>query len=176
MDEITRSLKSFSEAIDGTFSTLATKATTGIATGLKAAVPLPRPPAARQPLNGGAAAARPAPQITDEEREAAQKRSDAALAALDQGYFSQSFDPLAHELAALAEDAKQDDVDAVVERLTAAVDVSGQGHGVAAPLACRRAHRARAHAVWSCCFALARTCHAHCLRARHAARRLMPTS
>ncbi|KAI8472247.1 MAG: hypothetical protein J3K34DRAFT_519870 [Monoraphidium minutum] len=117
MDEITRSLKSFSEAIDGKFTELASKATTGLAAGLK--------PAPRLPSRAAAPAAPPPPRPppTDAEREAAEAKSDAALAGLDAGYFSQGFDPLAHELAALDGGAKQDDVDAVVERLTAAVDV-----------------------------------------------------
>lgn len=126
MDEVTRSLKSFSAAIDGTFSTLASKATTGIATGLQKAVPRPARAPDAPGRAGAVSPAAPAPQVSQEEREAAQKRSDAALAALGQGYFSQGFDPLAHELSLLPEDAKQDDIDGVVERLTAAVDVSAR--------------------------------------------------
>jgi hypothetical protein len=58
-----------------------------------------------------------------EERAAAEQRADAVLEQLPQGYFRQEFDALEFELLQLSEDSKQDDVDVVVERLTAAVEV-----------------------------------------------------
>lgn len=132
MDEITRSLKSFSEAIDisSTFSSFTSKAA-------KSTKPLRPGTDGRQSPYCGAAQGGDSGSIgtsvLDENREAALKRAELALQQLDQGYFSQAFDPLAHELSQLAEDSKQDDVDAVVERLTAAVDVSAWQH-IALPL------------------------------------------
>lgn len=58
-----------------------------------------------------------------EEREAAKKRGEEILQQLPPGYFQSSFDALKHELCQLGPDAKQDDVDVVVDRLTAAMEV-----------------------------------------------------
>jgi hypothetical protein len=58
-----------------------------------------------------------------EEREAAKKRGEEILQQLPPGYFQSSFDALKHELCQLGPDARQDDVDVVVDRLTAAMEV-----------------------------------------------------
>lgn len=58
-----------------------------------------------------------------EERAAATKRADLVLEQLPPGYYIKGFDALEFELLQLDDDCKQDDVDAVVERLTMAVEV-----------------------------------------------------
>jgi hypothetical protein len=60
-----------------------------------------------------------------EEREAARKRGEEILQQLAPGYFDGGFDALKHELCQLGPDAKQDDIDIVVDRLTAAMEVGG---------------------------------------------------
>ena len=58
-----------------------------------------------------------------QEKEAAAKRAEQILQQLYSGYFDKAFDPLAYELGQMTDDSKQDDIDATVERLTAAVEV-----------------------------------------------------
>lgn len=58
-----------------------------------------------------------------EEREAAKRRGEEILQQLPPGYFDSSFDGLKHELCQMGADAKQDDIDVVVDRLTAAMEV-----------------------------------------------------
>ncbi|GBF88123.1 hypothetical protein Rsub_00835 [Raphidocelis subcapitata] len=104
MEEFTRSLKSFSADVGGKLSGLAAKASPR--------QPLPAqspPPPAGGPAHG-------ADQPADAAREA-------ALAALAPEYFQRGSDPLAAELGVLAEAAGQAEVDAVVERLTGALEV-----------------------------------------------------
>jgi hypothetical protein len=62
-------------------------------------------------------------QSTAEDRAAAVARGEAALAALAASFFDRSSDPLRHELVTLGEAAGQNDVDAVVDGLTLAVEV-----------------------------------------------------
>jgi hypothetical protein len=121
MEEITRSLKSFSEAIDlgGAFAGLASKA---------ASKPRPSPRTPGAPADAGRASPLAGPPGAaaggEDQAAAAARRADLVLEQLDAGYFGgAAFDPLAHELGQLSEDSKQDDVDAVVDRLTAAVEV-----------------------------------------------------
>lgn len=63
------------------------------------------------------------PKPTDAILAHRQKESEAVLQQLASGYFTPSFDPVEFELQQLDNDAKQEDVDTVVERLTAAVEV-----------------------------------------------------
>lgn len=58
-----------------------------------------------------------------EEREAAKKRGEEILLQLSPGYFDSAFDALKHELCQMGPDARQDDIDVVVDRLTAAMEV-----------------------------------------------------
>lgn len=62
-----------------------------------------------------------------EERAAARKRGEEILQQLPPGYFESSFDALKHELCQLGPEAKQDEVDVVVDRLTAAMEVGVWG-------------------------------------------------
>jgi hypothetical protein len=83
------------------------------------------------PKGGGKAAGRArdtegdarALSAAKEEREAAKKRGEEILQQLPPGYFDSSFDALKHELCQMGPDAKQDDIDVVVDRLTAAMEV-----------------------------------------------------
>jgi hypothetical protein len=129
MDELTRSIKSFSEqaadSIGGTLAGLSVRA-----------VAAPRPP--RPPSDRGAPSPPPPPPPGDDARRgeaaaAARAAGEAALAALDAAYFSSGGDPLRAELGDLADGAKQGDVDGVVERLTAALEVRVPGHHARRP-------------------------------------------
>jgi hypothetical protein len=60
------------------------------------------------------------------EREAAKQRGEEILQQLPPGYFESSFDALKHELCQMGPDAQQDDIDVVVDRLTAAMEVSSR--------------------------------------------------
>jgi len=72
---------------------------------------------------GNAAGDARALRAAAEEREAAKKRGEEILQQLPPGYFDSSFDALKHELCQMGADAKQDDIDVVVDRLTAAMEV-----------------------------------------------------
>eukprot|EP00879_Flechtneria_rotunda_P015646 GHRR01016368.1.p1 GENE.GHRR01016368.1~~GHRR01016368.1.p1 ORF type:complete len:341 (+),score=74.85 GHRR01016368.1:238-1260(+) len=59
------------------------------------------------------------------DREAAKRRAELILQQLPPAYFDQSFDPLKHELLQMGDNTKQNDIDGMVERLSAAVEVVG---------------------------------------------------
>jgi hypothetical protein len=64
-------------------------------------------------------------QISEQELDEADRRADAVLQNLPQGYFSESFDPVRQELAALGDESAttQEAIDAVVDRLSQGVEV-----------------------------------------------------
>jgi hypothetical protein len=70
------------------------------------------------------------------EREAAKQRGEEILQQLPPGYFESSFDALKHELCQMGPDAQQDDIDVVVDRLTAAMEVSTWAFAVPAAPCC----------------------------------------
>jgi hypothetical protein len=57
------------------------------------------------------------------EKEAARARAELILQQLPQGYFDHAFDPLEYELRQMGEISDQTDIDNVVDKLTAAVEV-----------------------------------------------------
>jgi hypothetical protein len=71
-------------------------------------------------LHGGSGPDAPAPTKSRKERDA---RAELILQQLPPAYFDQGFDPLEHELRQMGDETKQEDVDSVVERLSAAVEV-----------------------------------------------------
>lgn len=62
-------------------------------------------------------------KFTDAELGAAEARADATLDTLPTGYFEPKFNPVAYELQQLTNEDGQEQMDAVVERLTAGVEV-----------------------------------------------------
>lgn len=62
-------------------------------------------------------------KFTDAELSAAEARADATLDTLPTGYFEPKFNPIAYELQQLTNEDGQEQMDAVVERLTAGVEV-----------------------------------------------------
>lgn len=64
-------------------------------------------------------------KYTVEELAAVEQRADAIISALPEGYFDKSFDPVAHELVQLNELDEQEQIDALVDRLTLGVEVGG---------------------------------------------------
>lgn len=61
--------------------------------------------------------------LAAEERQTALQRGEAILQQLPLGYFDKAFDALEHELRQMDLDTRQEDIDAVVDRLTAAMEV-----------------------------------------------------
>jgi hypothetical protein len=81
----------------------------------------------------GSAAADPAGdaralRAAAEEREAAKKRGEEILQQLPPGYFDSAFDALKRELCQMGSEARQDEIDVVVDRLTAAMEVRSRPH------------------------------------------------
>lgn len=62
-------------------------------------------------------------KFTDAELGAAEARADATLDTLPTGYFEPKFNPIAYELQQLTNEDGQEQMDAVVDRLTAGVEV-----------------------------------------------------
>eukprot|EP00195_Chlamydomonas_chlamydogama_P017399 CAMPEP_0202911778 /NCGR_PEP_ID=MMETSP1392-20130828/55880_1 /ASSEMBLY_ACC=CAM_ASM_000868 /TAXON_ID=225041 /ORGANISM="Chlamydomonas chlamydogama, Strain SAG 11-48b" /LENGTH=239 /DNA_ID=CAMNT_0049602407 /DNA_START=52 /DNA_END=768 /DNA_ORIENTATION=- len=61
-------------------------------------------------------------KFTDHEWQEAERRADAVLAQFPEGYFESDFDPVKFELEQLSTEAGQEEIDAVVERLTVGVE------------------------------------------------------
>ena len=57
------------------------------------------------------------------ETEAARQRAELILQNLPGPYYAQAADPLEHELCQMGDEFRQEDIDGVVDRLTAAVEV-----------------------------------------------------
>ena len=66
-------------------------------------------------------------RYTEEELAELEQRADKIIAGFPQGYFDKSFDPVAHELSQLGDNDNQEEIDAIVERLTLGVEVSRAG-------------------------------------------------
>ncbi|MEW5316011.1 MAG: hypothetical protein WDW38_007404 [Sanguina aurantia] len=64
-------------------------------------------------------------KFSDAELSAAEARADATLDTLPTGYFEPKFNPIAYELQQLTNEDGQEQMDAVVERLTAGVETAG---------------------------------------------------
>lgn len=140
MDEFTRSLKSFTEAIDSFTAKAATKieaATTKLATRVPGGGGGPPP----RVLTPTALVRAPPPAPEDE---ALRKRVDLILEQLPGSYYDAGADALHAELAQLPEDAKQGDVDAVVERLTGVLEARAAAHARCCMACC-----CMAAAAWS---------------------------
>lgn len=70
-------------------------------------------------------------KYTEEELVAVEQRADAIITAFPDGYFDKSFDPVANELAQLADRENQEEIDAIVDRLTLGVEVRHYGTQIA---------------------------------------------
>jgi hypothetical protein len=103
LDDLTTRLKSFSDAIDFSFANKVRS----------------RPESRQAQVEDAKISTK-----VHQEKEAAAKRAEQVLQQLYLGYFDKAFDPLAYELGQMTDESKQGDIDAVVERLTAAVEVS----------------------------------------------------
>lgn len=111
-DDLATKFVSFSDALESQFGNLS----------IDFSLPISLP-------KGGKAAGRAGDTAGDaralsaaaEEREAAKKRGEEILQQLPPGYFESLFDE--HELCQMGPDAKQDDIDMVVDRLTSAMEV-----------------------------------------------------
>lgn len=118
LDDITTRFKSFSdtlaEGFDKSFNTIAegfdksflkTKGDT-------------------RPHSHAFTASRPRDSQNTPENEAARQRAELILQNLPSSYYEQSADPLEFELRQMGDESKQEEIDGVVDRLTAAVEVS----------------------------------------------------
>lgn len=118
-DDLATKFMSFSDALEQQFGDLS------IDFSLPSKTAKGGQPGAPDPAGDARALSRAA-----EEREAAKKRGEEILQQLPPGYFDSSFDALKHELCQLGPDAKQDDIDVVVDRLTSAMEVSSYAGAV----------------------------------------------
>lgn len=112
LDDLTTRLKSFGDVLESGF-------TNTVSFTNKIVKP-------RTDFQRPSPSASPEPKISTRvhrDREAAAARAELILQQLYNGYYSQTFDPVEYELSQMQDDSKQDDIDAVVERLTAAVEV-----------------------------------------------------
>lgn len=117
MDDLATRIKSISDSIDKSLTSFSTDL--GLGSKLKGLRSEFGGVSGRPAAGGGGTGA----PRSEAERAAARQRGEAALAALPPGYCERGFDALRHELAALGDDAKQEDIDGVVERLVAAMEV-----------------------------------------------------
>lgn len=113
-DDLATKFVSFSDALESQFGDLS----------IDFSLPISLPKGAKAAGRAGdkAGDAR-ALSAAAEEREAAKKRGEEILQQLPPSYFESSFDALKHELCQMGPDAKQDDIDVVVDRLTSAMEV-----------------------------------------------------
>ena len=65
---------------------------------------------------------------SEAEWEEAERKADEVLSQFYPGYFTQDFDPVEHELEQLTSEAGQEEIDAIVERLTTGVEVGADAH------------------------------------------------
>lgn len=66
-------------------------------------------------------------KFSEQELDAADKRADAILEKFHSGYFDNDFDPVRHELSQLTDEAGQDEIDQIVDRLATGVEVGFLG-------------------------------------------------
>jgi hypothetical protein len=114
LDDLTSKFMTFSDALETQFGDLTIDFSLPSTTfkGAKAG-----------PASGDPAGDARALRAAAEEREAAKKRGEEILQQLPTGYFESSFDALKHELCQMGSEARQDEVDVVVDKLTAAMEV-----------------------------------------------------
>lgn len=117
LDDLATKFMSFSDALETQFGDLT--------------IDFSLPSKTLKGAKAGAASADPAGdaralRAAADEREAAKKRGEEILQQLPPGYFESSFDALKHELCQMGSEAKQDEIDVVVDRLTAAMEVSSR--------------------------------------------------
>jgi hypothetical protein len=113
LDDLTTRLKSFSDTLEQGLSSISDLPS------MLSSRPKGSVLSGRQ-LHGGSVPDAPAPTKSRKERDA---RAELILQQLPPAYFDQGFDPLEHELRQMGDETKQEDVDGVVERLSAAVEV-----------------------------------------------------
>ncbi|WIA16240.1 hypothetical protein OEZ85_012951 [Tetradesmus obliquus] len=115
LDDLTTRFKSFSDTLEQGLSSISDLPS------MLSSRPKGSVLSGRQ-LHGGSAHDAPPATKSRKERDA---RAELILQQLPQAYFDQGFDPLEHELRQMGDETKQEDVDSVVERLSAAVEVVG---------------------------------------------------
>lgn len=111
LDELTTRFKSFGDSLDFNFTAKVKSKQDG------------RLAAVREHDTDGEISTRAV-----EDNEAKQQRADLILALLNDGYFSEGFDPVEYELRQLSTESNQEDVDVVVDKLASAVEVCGAIH------------------------------------------------
>lgn len=139
LDDIATRFMAFSDALEASFGDLSIDFSLPSKTAGSSRAAAGKGGAAGMPAAGDAGALAAAAA----ERAAAKQRGEEILAQLPPGYFDTAFDPLEHELRCMAADARQGDIDNVVDRLTAAMEVRTTAQ-TSAP--CARDRLARTHA------------------------------
>lgn len=117
LDDLTTRFKSFSDTLDKSL----------LIDGMPFFMGPQRPKgsvASDRRLQGGSRLDASPPTKSRKERE---EQAELILALLSPAYFDQAFDPLEHELRQMSDDTKQDEIDGVVEKLSAAMEVRRGG-------------------------------------------------